>query len=309
MQRSIIEILILFTALCCAVLMLKKLPQQNSSPLSFRCKLKLAVSGVFAFFMDTIGVGSFACNIAFAKNFKTFKDNELPGMVNGAQVIPGAFEALFFLGLVSVDDFTLLVMVVATCLGGIVGASFISKLNTQAIRFIMMLVFPIVALLILSNEFHWLPVGGDKTALHGYELLLAFVGLFFAGALTSVGVGLFALVQAILFCLGMSPLVAFPIMNAAGALQQPLTTSIFVMKNKVPLKKSLIISGFGVLGVLLAIPIITHLDTTVLHALLVVVLIYNTAMMGLSYLKHRKPSLQNTLEPQFDQRTRAADSQ
>lgn len=287
-QTTIIESLIILCSFLCAGWMLKKAFVQPTTAISPKEQIKLMTSGIIAFFMDTIGVGSFACNIALAKYLKTFKDQELPGMINGSQIIPGALEALFFLGLIQVDSLTLSVLIIATCLGGIFGAIIISKLNTQTIRLIMLIAFPTIILLILSNELHWLPIGGNKIALQGNELVFGFIGLFVAGSLTSAGVGLFALTQAVLFCLGMSPLVAFPIMTTAGALQQPLTTGIFVLKNKVPLKKSLLIGLYGIVGVLLAIPAITHLNTTKLHCLLIIVLTYNTIMMGLGYLKHRR---------------------
>lgn len=288
MQYFIINTLIVLFSVICVVLMFKRLPTQPSVRLSLREQVQLMTSGVVSFFMDTIGVGSFACNIALAKYFKSFKDEELPPMVNGAQVIPGALEAMFFLGLIQVDGLTLITLITATCIGGIIGASIVSKLNAQAIRFIMLIAFPTIIFLIVSNHMQWLPIGGDKTALQGTELLIGAIGLFFAGILTTAGVGLFALIQAVLFCLGMSPLVAFPIMTAAGAVQQPLSTTIFVLKNKVPLKKSLLISFYGVAGVLIAIPVITRMSTNHLHFLLVLVLSYNTIMMCRSYLQHRR---------------------
>lgn len=52
------------------------------------------------------------------------------------------------------------------------------------------------------------------------------------GALTSVGIGLFAMVQGVLFLMNVSPIVAFPIMTTAGAMQQPLTTLVFYNKIK-----------------------------------------------------------------------------
>lgn len=287
-QRLIIESLILLLSLTCVLFMFKNMLTQATSPLTHQERFHLITSGVIAFFMDTIGVGSFACNIALAKYFRTFRDEELPAMVNGAQVIPGVIGALFFLGLIQIDGLTLSVMILGTCLGGVFGASIISKLNPQAIRLLMLITFPVVIFLILSNQFHWLPVGGEKIALQGHELILGFIGLFIAGTLTSAGVGLFAMVQAILFCLGMSPLVAFPIMTAAGALQQPLSTGIFVFQNKVPLKKTMYISIAGIAGVLLAIPVITHLNVTKLHFLLVGVLSYNTVMMGQGFFNLQK---------------------
>jgi uncharacterized membrane protein YfcA len=287
-QQLIIEILVVVLTVGTLGYMFKKAISRPNLQLSRKNHVQLIVSGIAAFFMDTIGVGSFACNIALAKYFKTFRDEELPGMLNGAQVLPGAIEALFFLGLVQVDPVTLLVLILGACGGGVLGASLISKLNTQAIRLIMLIAFPLVIMLILSNHFQWLPIGGDKTALSGHELLWGFLGVFVAGTLTSAGVGLFAMVQAVLFCLGMSPLVAFPIMTAAGALQQPLSTVIFTYKNTIPMKRALLMNLYGVAGVFLSIPLITHLSTTNLHGLLVLVLTYNTVMMGRSYLKHRQ---------------------
>lgn len=287
-QRLIIEFLVIILTAISIGYMLKQSFTKPEPTISRKHHFRLGCSGVIAFFMDTIGVGSFACNIALSKYFKTFQDVELPGMLNGAQVLPGAIEALFFLGLVEVDPVTLGFLLLATCLGGTIGASVISKLNTQTIRLIMLITFPTVIFLILSNHFHWLPIGGEKSALQSRELLWGCLGVFIAGSLTSAGVGLFAIVQAILFCLGMSPLVAFPIMTAAGALQQPLSTIIFTFKNKIPLKRALLLNLYGVLGVFLAIPLITHLSTNKLHGLLILVLTYNTVMMGKSYLQHRR---------------------
>lgn len=285
-QRFILNALIILFTVLCVLYMIKKTRHQSSQSIAKTQRIQLMTSGIIAFFMDTIGVGSFACNIALAKYFSTFRDEELPGVVNGAQVIPGAIAALFFLGLVDVDSLTLISLMICTCLGGMFGALVIAKLNAQTLRGIMLLGFPFIIFLILSHEFDWLPIGGQKTALHGHELILGCIGIFIAGALTSVGVGLFALVQALLFCLGMSPLIAFPIMTAAGALQQPLSTGIFIYQNKVPLQKTWIISLCGVIGVLLAIPIVTHLSATKLHFLLIGVLSYNTVMMGISLRNH-----------------------
>ncbi len=75
--------------------------------------------------------------------------------------------------------------------------------------------------------------------------------MIICGALTSVGIGLFVMVQGVLFLLNVSPVVAFPIMMTAGAMQQPLTTLVFVQQNKIPLKKTLILSLAGCIGVLL----------------------------------------------------------
>jgi hypothetical protein len=211
--------------------------QDKETHLSFRQTVLLAFSGIIAFIGDTIGIGSFAINIAIAKTLKLVKDSELLGLVNGAQVIPGAIEAVFFLGVLHIDAITLIVLVLGTTLGGFVGGIYASKIHATKIRFIMIGAFLLVIFLLLSNLLGLMPIGGDLVALIGIKLVLGFIGMFIAGFLVCFGVGLFAIVQAILFLLGMSPLVAFPIMTTAGAIQQPVTTFAFIFAGKLPLKK------------------------------------------------------------------------
>ena len=281
---------ILILSLLCVAAMIYRLKQQPAVSLSALDYCKLVSSGIIAFIADTLGVGSFAVNVALAKLLGTFHDDELPAVNNGAQVIPGTIESLFFMQWVDVDISTLITLVLGTCLGGLVGGAVVSHLGKQAIRLAMMCCFLLIIGLLLSRQFNLLPIGGEAVALHSWKLMIGFVALVVCGALTSVGIGLFVMVQSVLFLLGVSPLVAFPIMMTAGAMQQPLTTLVFLQQNKIPLKKTLIVSLAGCLGVLITVPVFNYLTITWLHSLLVVILIYNFLAIGQTYLRSRATS-------------------
>ncbi|MFV9979589.1 MAG: hypothetical protein AB8V06_02790 [Francisella endosymbiont of Hyalomma asiaticum] len=246
-------------------------------------KLALAFTGVISFTVDTIGVGSFVINIAIAKTLKLVKDNELPSFVNGAQVIPGTIDAVFFLGALHVDFITLVVLVIGATIGGFIGGIFASKIHTATIRLVMIVAFILMILLLVGKLLEILPIGGSSVKLNGYKLILGFIGMFVAGFLVCFGVGLFALVQAILFLLGMSPV--FPIMTAAGAIQQPVTTFAFLINNTVPIRKVLIVSCFGMIGVFIGFNIVTMLSVNQLQWLLVIVIIYNVISLTRSFIK------------------------
>lgn len=297
MAVLIITCCILILSILCVVLMLFKFAKQPREPLTLRQYLTLSICGILAFISDTLGVGSFAVNTALAKLLGTFSDEELPAMNNGAQVIPGVIESLFFIHLVDVDLTTLITLVVATCIGGLFGGFVVSKLSKQAIRLAMVCCFSLIIMLLISEHFHWLPIGGDLIALHSWKLVLGFFALMVCGALTSVGVGLFAMVQGVLFLMNVSPVVAFPIMTIAGAMQQPLTTLVFLQQDKIPLKKTLVLSVAGCLGVMIAIPIVTQLSGSWLHLLLMFILFYNFISIGRAYLHHR--STQHSSVPAF----------
>lgn len=93
-----ITLSILVLSLLCVAVMVFKLIRQPAEPLSLIQYLKLGISGVIAFIADTLGVGSFAVNVALAKLMGTFRDDEMPAVNNGAQVIPGTIESLFLWG-------------------------------------------------------------------------------------------------------------------------------------------------------------------------------------------------------------------
>ena len=287
MAITLIIFSISFLSLFCVVAMFYKLRHQAPVALSPLEYFKLGVSGIIAFIADTLGIGSFAVNVALAKLLGTFRDDELPAVNNGAQVIPGTIESLFFMQLIDVDLTTMLTLVGGTCLGGLIGGAVVSRLSKQAIRLAMICCFILIISLLLCHQFRLLPVGGDVAELHSWKLIVGFIAMVVCGALTSVGIGLFAMVQGVLFLMNVSPLVAFPIMTTAGAMQQPLTTLVFLQQDKIPLKKTLILSLAGCVGVLITLPLFAHLTITWLHSLLLVILFYNLFAIGRSYLQGR----------------------
>jgi uncharacterized membrane protein YfcA len=290
----IIKILMCFilalTTLCLGG-MVYKLKKQPTEKLPLQERFRLFGCGIIAFIADTVGVGSFVVNTALAKLLGTFKDEELPAMNNGAQVLPGAISAFFFIKVVDVDITTLLTLVVGTCIGGVIGGGVVSRLNKQNIRIAMVGCFSLIATLLICRKLNILPIGGDAIELHTWKLILGFTGMIFCGILSSAGVGLFALVQGVLFLLNMSPIVAFPIMMAAGAMQQPLTTMMFLKSDKIPLKKTLIVTLGGCVGVLLVLPIFNYLTMSWLHSLLLAILIYNIYAISKTYINSRSSKI------------------
>lgn len=294
-MKNIIISLILVVSLLVVLYMLFRLCQNKSErsvKLSLWDKVKLSACGIIAFVSDTVGIGSFAPTIAICKLFKLIPDEGIPGTVNSAQIIPGALEAILFLQVVHVDYLTLSVLVLGCCIGGVLGGMVVSKLKVERTQLLMAVSFVLMALVILANQLHWLPLGGQALVLSHWKLVIGFFGMIVCGFLPSLGVGLFAVVEILLFLLGLSPLVAFPIMTTAGALQQPLTGSAFIYHGKVPLKKMLIISLAGVLGVMITVPFVAHLSLEKLRWLLLAIVIYNAVTLGYSYYRYRlRPAL------------------
>jgi uncharacterized membrane protein YfcA len=258
------------------------------NPFSFSDYYKLIFSGIIAFVADTFGVGSFAVNVALSKFFSTFQDDELPGAVNGAQVLPGAIESIFFMQVVDVDLKTLLILVAGTCIGGVLGGYVVARMPQQTIRGLMIACFSVLIILLLGYLFGVMPLGGEEMSLSGPKLVIGFLAMILCGGLTCAGVGLFVMVQSVLFLLNVSPDVAFPIMTTAGAMQQPLTTMVFLKQRRIPLKKTMVLSLAGCIGVFIALPVFNALSSDALRLLLLLVLSYNVVSMARTYLRSKK---------------------
>ncbi|MDI9817970.1 MULTISPECIES: TSUP family transporter [unclassified Legionella] len=299
MAITVIIFVVLILTLVCVAAMFYGLAKQPAIKLSSLDYIKLFFSGIVAFIADTLGIGSFAVNVTLAKLLGTFPDDELPAVNNGAQVIPGTIESLFFMQLVDVDLVTLMTLVSGACIGGVIGGNVVSRLSKQAIRLAMVCCFIVIIGLLVCHQLHLMPIGGDLVELHSWRLGIGFFAMIVCGALTSVGIGLFVMVQGVLFLLNVSPVVAFPIMTTAGAMQQPLTTLVFVQQNKIPLKKTLILSFAGCIGVFITLPLFTQLTISWLHSLLLGILIYNLYAIGRTYLQSRPPKPRHGAQVSF----------
>lgn len=290
MINYLIALIITINLLCLAYMGYRYF-QQKSEALSFVSFLQLSFSGFFAAIADVTGLGSFAANISFAQIFNTFKDEQLPLVVNAAQVLPGAVIALCFILWFDVDLNTLLTFAAGVSLGGGIGALWGSRLRAQSIRLIMMLGILIIIAIYIAHCSMILPFNGDLTALHSSKLVIGFFAAIFCGFWASFGIGLFVSIQAVFFFLDVTPLMAFPVMAVAGSLQQPISTFILSArsKTKVPFKEIFILSLSGCVALVLVLPLFSRLMVNWLHWLLFLILFYNLISIGQNYFHIKTP--------------------
>lgn len=246
-------------------------------------KWPLLLTGFVANVADTLGLGSFAVVVACNHRWKFVDDKQLPGTLNAHSVLPAMLQSILFLNFVEMDMALLLAFVAAACVGGIFSGLLVSKLDKQTIRILMVAGFSVIGLLIAANQLDLLPVGGEATTLPLNRYWIGIPAMVLAGMLPGIGAGLYVPIQVILFLLGLSPLVAFPIMTTAGAIVQSLTAYTFVVKKEVAVKESLWLTLSGMVGVAIAVPLVTYVNLTTLRWLLVGIVFYNAWMMWKTY--------------------------
>ncbi len=235
--------------------------------------------GFFANFLDTLGIGSFAPSTFLYKSLKQVKDRIIPGTLNVANTIPTVVEALIFITVIEVEPVTLLTMIASATVGAWFGASIISKLNTKAIQKTMGTSLFIVAFIMLAGKMEWFPIGGEAIGLDGIKLIVGIGGNFLLGVLMTAGIGLYAPCMALVYFLGMSPKVAFPIMMGSCAFLMPVASSKFIKEGAYNRKAAMAISVLGSAGVLIAAFIVKSLPLDMMKWLVMAVVLYTSVIM------------------------------
>lgn len=230
--------------------------------------------GLLTDFLDTLGIGSFSPTTALYRATKTCDDKDIPGTLNVGHTIPVVTEAVIFTKVVEVEPMTLIVMVAAALIGAVIGAGIVSKMPVKTIRLAMGAALIVVAGIMFLQYINVFPSGGDAIGLTGGKLIIGAVVNFVLGSLMTIGVGLYAPCMALVYGLGMSPAVAFPIMMCSCAFLMPAASLRFIKEGAYDRKASLALTIGGFVGVLIAVYIFTSLPMNILKILVMIVIIY-----------------------------------
>lgn len=240
---------------------------------------KTAIIGFVVNFFDTLGIGSFAPQTALLKFTKQTEDRLLPGTLNVSNTIPVLIQALIFIKIVEVEAITLIAMLISATAGAVLGAGIVSKLSVRKIQLTMGFALLVTAFFMLSGQMDWIQGGGEAIGLTGWKLAVAVGANFILGAFMTAGIGMYAPCMALIYGLGMSPLVAFPIMMGSCAFLMPPASVKFIKKGAYNRKASIAMIIPGAIAVLIAAFLVKSLPLETLRWVVIVVILYTSFVM------------------------------
>ena len=249
--------------------------------------VKTALIGFVVNFFDVLGIGAFAPQTALLKFTKQTEDRVLPGTLNVSNTIPVLIQALIFIQIVEVEPITLISMLLSAAGGAILGAGIVAKLSVRKIQLTMGFALLVTAFFMLSGQMDWIQNGGEAIGLTGGKLALAIGANFILGAFMTVGIGLYAPCMALVYALGMSPLVAFPIMMGSCAFLMPPASAKFIKEGAYNRKASVSMAIPGIIAVLIAAFLVKSLPLNTLRWVVIAVIIYTSLVMFKSALNSR----------------------
>jgi len=249
--------------------------------------VKTGLIGFVVNFFDVLGIGAFAPQTALLKFTKQTSDKLIPGTMNVANTLPVLIQAIIFIQVVEVEPITLIVMFLTAMGGAILGADIVGKLSEKNIRLTISIALLITAGFMFANKMHWIHGEGVAIGIHGWKLVIAGVVNFVLGAMMTAGVGLYAPCMALVYLLGLSPQVAFPIMMGSCAFLMPPASYKFIKSGAYNRKAALGMAIPSIIAVLIAAFIIKTLPLDTLRWLVLIIIVYTSITMFWSAVKNK----------------------
>jgi len=163
--------------------------------------------------------------------------------------------------------------------GGVLGARIVSRFSVKKVRITVAIALLVTAFFMLAGRFGWIQGGGEQTSLSTAKLFIALPVNCILGALNAAGIGLYAPCMALVFSLGMSPKVAFPIMMGSCAFLMPPASVKFIKEGAYNRKASFSMAITGLVGVFIAAFIVKMLPLDILKWLVLVVVVLTSMIM------------------------------
>lgn len=240
--------------------------------------------GFFANFFDTLGIGSFATSTAALRLGHAMPDENIPGTLNVGHAIPTMTECVIFIILLGgmIDMPTIVTMVLAGGIGAWYGTGIVVHWPRRTIQRAMAVALVITAGFMAVRMLMSLSLSEGTIGLTGLALVVAVIGSFVIGSLTSLGIGNYAPTMAMTYMLGMNQKAVFPIMATAASLILPAAALRFYRSGRFDKPMALGFTLGGVPGVLVAAFIIKSLPLDTVRWVVVAVLLYTSATLWMS---------------------------
>ena len=249
----------------------------------------LGLGAVVSFF-DTLGIGSFAPTTAWLKFRKLVPDRLIPPTMVVGLTPPAMAESIIFLILlgVMVDPKLLFGSAIATMLGGVVGAPLVARARVWIVQLTVAIGLMLAATAYAMTNLNLFPGGGSATGLPVGLTVLAIVASFGFGLLANFGVGNYAPTLVMLSLMGMDPRLCFPIMATGGSLMGAGASVRHIAIGQIDLRVVLGLAIGGIPAVLIAAFIVKSMSVELLRWLVIVVVLYASAVMFRSALMGRR---------------------
>lgn len=239
----------------------------------------LAVYSLVLYFGATFGLPDFAIGSVIISKLKWLEEKKIPGTLICECTLPMLPMAWGYLILVDMDMKTFLFPIAAQLIGSVIGPKIAVRMSAKKVKTFISIGLFVGATMILLSKLGIVPESGNIEVVRGWRLVYITVLGFAGGILNQIGVGSFSVTLAGFYAVGISSIVAYPIMMCACALGDPLGAIQFVKEGMYGRKLSLICSLYGCIGALFALRVVKGMQLGTLMWIVMIIVYYSAISM------------------------------
>lgn len=232
------------------------------------------LSSFVIYFFGAFGVSDFTISTVVYTKTNWVEVRQLPGTLNTQPLVALTITALVYTSSIEIDLLTLLPFIILQTLGSYFGPRVSIRTPLSIIKFAMSASLLIAGLFILAGKLGLTEVGGAATGLHGFWLIMVWAFGFVTGFIKTLGIGSYPLIMAMVYILGLNPLVAYPLMMGASAISLPVAAHQFIKYNAYSRRITFCSMTAGAVAALIAVFVVKSLDVSVLQWIVLVVVLY-----------------------------------
>ncbi len=150
------------------------------------------ITGLVTDFFDTLGIGSFATTTSVFKFTGVVDDELIPGTLHVGHTLPVILQAFIYISVIEVDPVTLVLMIASATIGAWFGAGRVAGLPQRHLRIGVACALLVAFLAMLASQRELYPAGGATLGLSGGKLVFAVAANALIGAISTLGIGIYA---------------------------------------------------------------------------------------------------------------------
>ena len=183
------------------------------------------------------------------------------------------------MSIVAVDWVLLVGCVIANILGGVLGATLVSRARVWIVQLVVAIGLCLAAVAYTMTNLGLIPAGGTATGVSPLPTVIAIVVNFVLGVLMNFGVGNYAPMLVMFGLMGMNPRSSFPVMATGASLMGVSASVKHIGIGQVDLRICLGLAIGGIPAVLVAAFIVKSMPVTLLRWMVIAVVLYTATVL------------------------------
>lgn len=226
------------------------------------------------FFLNAFGISDFILSTIVYHKTGWVETKKVPGTLSCQSLLPLLVMSTMYILGVKMSMLTFIPFAILQAVGSWIGPQVVAKMPVRLLKKLMAASLILAAGYMLINMLGLMHSIHVATGLGGWRLIVICCCGFCFGMLKSFGIGCYPLTMAVVYLLGLNPMIAYPLMMGSAALSVPVAASQFIKLDAYSRRLAFCGSTAGAVGAVIAVLLVKKIDIAFLQWIILIVICF-----------------------------------